>query len=111
MPKLTIHALDMAIGHSANGLSFRLYLPNGQERAYVTNKAGRTTDPLLEETDFEAGVYKLIFDLKRYYATQLDQPTAVFCDHITIEFNILKDQSYHIPLLITPWSYSVYRGC
>jgi 5-hydroxyisourate hydrolase len=114
MGQLTTHILDTANGIPAAGVDIRLYAVQG-ERALrasaVTNSDGRSEHPLLEGEAMETGEYELEFDIGAYFKTQgieLEEPA--FLDTVVIRFSILADQRYHVPLLVSPWSYSTYRG-
>lgn len=75
----------------------------------TTNSDGRTDGPLLGAEEMKAGAYELVFFVKNYFAGRgLD---CVFLDEVPVRFSIFDaTASYHVPLLVTPWSYSTYRG-
>ena len=77
-----------------------------------TNGDGRCPKPLLESSDFRAGRYSLVFHVSEYFRSRgVDLPDPPFLDRVTVEFGIGDPTShYHVPLLVTPWSYSTYRG-
>ncbi|MBE9146710.1 hydroxyisourate hydrolase [Planktothrix mougeotii] len=116
--KLTTHVLDTANGRPAANLTIELWQINIetgeriQLKIVVTNSDGRTDNPLLTETEFQAGIYELVFAVGDYFKTQyqsLSQP--LFLDQIPIRFGIADSTAaYHVPLLVSPWSYSTYRG-
>jgi len=115
MGKLTTHVLDTALGKPAKGLAIELFAITGETRrclgAFVTNADGRVDRPLLDAAGFKTGVYELLFHAGEY----LDrvQPSAGsprFLDQIPIRFGIDQDSHYHVPLLLSPYSYSTYRG-
>ena len=114
MGRLTTHILDTAHGGPAAGVGVRLYAV-GEAREQVasatTNEDGRTPRPLVEGDVMTSGVYELEFDIGDYFRTRgarLAEPA--FLDTVVIRFAICADEDYHVPLLVSPWSYSTYRG-
>ena len=77
-----------------------------------TNKDGRLDSPLLQGDAFQVGSYELIFQAGQYFAdTSLSIASPPFVDEVVLRFGIAAaDQHYHVPLLVSPWSYSTYRG-
>lgn len=110
MAKLTIHVLDMLAGVSANQISVEVITPAGVSKTIKTGLDGRAAKPILEDDAFPAGVYQMIFDLKSYFLGCGFKEEDFFMDRAIIEFKVLPNSSYHLPLIITPWSYSIYRG-
>ena len=117
MGRLTTHVLDTAHGKPAHDLRIELFaLPEvaGPERLadVTTNADGRCDAPLLDGASFEAGRYQLVFHAGAYFdALGLDLPEPKFLDEVVIRFGIADgDQHYHVPLLLSPYSYSTYRG-
>lgn len=113
MGRLTTHVLDTANGCPAAGMAFALYR-RGTEQALArgnTNADGRCDAPLLEGA-LEAGRYELRFGVADYFRTQGSVlPDPPFLDEVTLAFGISDPQGhYHVPLLVSPWSYSTYRG-
>ncbi|HZW58723.1 MAG TPA: hydroxyisourate hydrolase [Woeseiaceae bacterium] len=114
MGKLTTHVLDTAAGRPGSGMAVELYaLAAGRRRvaSTVTNEDGRTDAPLLQDDGFRAGEYELVFAVADYFrqrGAELDDPP--FLDTVVIRFSLARDQHYHVPLLVSPWSYSTYRG-
>ncbi|MDJ0906259.1 MAG: hydroxyisourate hydrolase [Woeseiaceae bacterium] len=114
MGKLTTHVLDTASGIPAAGVDIRLYaLEGGRElrAAAVTNDDGRTEQPLLADEVLVTGDYELEFDVGDYFrrrGAELDDPA--FLNTVVIRFAVRKGEHYHVPLLVSPWSYSTYRG-
>ena len=108
--KLTTHVLDNARGAPAQGVEISLHRIDGQVRvplgSATTNADGRTDAPLAEAP--ETGWYELTFGVAAYFATH---GTAAFYDEITVRF-LIDDpaRNYHVPLLLSPWGYSTYRG-
>jgi 5-hydroxyisourate hydrolase len=116
MGKLSTHVLDTAQGKPGAGVEIELYAINASQRTLlkrdVTNQDGRCSAPLLEGEAMQPGQYELVFAAGDYFAAQgLALPTPRFVDRVTIAFGIAHaDQNYHVPLVVTPWSYSTYRG-
>ena len=114
MGRLTTHILDTANGKPAGNVALRLFAI-GETRAMcasaVTNDDGRTEAPLLEGDAMQAGLYELEFDVGSYFSAQgnlMSDPP--FLDTVVIRFSVRSDEHYHVPLLVSPWSYSTYRG-
>ena len=115
MGRLTTHVLDTAAGRPAAGLKVELYRPAdgaGAIASAVTNADGRTAQPLLEGADFTPGNYELRFhagDYHRRVGTPVQEPP--FLDVIPIRFGISDaDGHYHVPLLLSGYGYTTYRG-
>ncbi|MEB3268652.1 MAG: hydroxyisourate hydrolase [Leptolyngbya sp.] len=116
--KLTTHVLDTAQGRPAANMAIELWClaPAGDVKSLMTttqtNADGRTDAPLLIGEDFIPGVYEIAFDVQSYFATQhLDLPDPPFLGWVPIRFGIADvNAHYHVPLLVSPWSYSTYRG-
>jgi len=116
MGKLSTHVLDTAHGRPGAGVKVELYAMSADGRALiktaVTNRDGRCDEPLLEGIFVQPGQYELVFHAGDYFAAQgVDLPSPRFLDRIAIAFGIADAaQNYHVPLVMTPWSYSTYRG-
>ncbi|SRR5258708_22945982 len=116
MGHLSTHVLDTVRGRPAAGVAVRLYAWNGNERRLLksatTNTDGRTDAPLLSGSDFAVGVYELVFSAGDYHRAHGDQlPTPPFLDEVVVRFGVANSSSnYHVPLLLSPYSYSTYRG-
>ncbi len=116
--QLTTHVLDTAQGRPAAGLTVELWAlgRSGEERrllkTVVTDAGGRTGAPLLEGDALAAGVYELVFDVGAYFAAQGPAGAAPpFLDRVPVRFGIADPAAhYHVPLLVSPWAYSTYRG-
>jgi 5-hydroxyisourate hydrolase len=116
MGKLTTHVLDTARGKPAAGVVIWLYRVTGNSHKkiaeVVTNADGRTDGPLLEGKALTEGSYELVFHAGDYLrATGQAAAGILFLDQIPIRFGITDaDAHYHVPLLISPFAYSTYRG-
>lgn len=113
---LTTHVLDTARGVPAEGLRIDLFRIEGAGRAHlhstVTNADGRTDAPILPQGQFVPGIYELVFHAGAYLDATGAAPEAPrFLDVIPIRFGISDGEShYHVPLLLSPFGYSTYRG-
>ena len=115
MGRLTTHVLDTAQGCPAANVDVVLYqlAPERQELARSrTNIDGRLDNPILEGEAFVPGVYELVFSAGTYFRAQIpDLPDPLFVDQVVLRFGIADGgQHYHVPLLVSAWSYSTYRG-
>ena len=116
MGRLTTHVLDTALGKPAKGVRIELFrLDNGEAvsvKAAETNDDGRCDAPLLEGDAFVNGRYQLVFHAGAYLdALGIDLPEPKFLDEVVIRFGISESgQHYHVPLLLSPFGYSTYRG-
>src|SRR3954466_11203293 len=112
MTRLTTHVLDLSAGTPAAGMRIELRSGSVVLADVRTNSDGRCAQPLLEGADFRAGRYSLIFHVSEYFkARGVQLPDPPFLDRVVVEFGISDATShYHVPLLVTPWSYSTYRG-
>jgi hydroxyisourate hydrolase len=117
MARLTTHVLDTAQGRPAAGMRVELgrVRPDGGTQriaAAVTNADGRTDKPLLEGAMLEAGSYELLFHVGAYFKAQrLAASEPPFLDAVPVRFSVADGRgNYHVPLLVSPWSYSTYRG-
>jgi 5-hydroxyisourate hydrolase len=111
--KLTTHVLDIAHGRPAAGMALALIrLSDGKVLKYVvTNADGRVDQPLLEGDEFEFGKFELLFNVADYFinlGVSLADPA--FLDQVPIRFGISERRHYHVPLLVSPFSFSTYRG-
>ena len=113
---LTTHVLDTAHGVPAAGMTIELFSIDGDNRTLVkstvTNRSGRCDSPLLEGEDSRVGVWELVFHTAGYFTDQgVELPNPPFLDRVTLRFGIADAaEHYHVPLLVSPWSYSTYRG-
>ncbi|WP_198970465.1 hydroxyisourate hydrolase [Xylophilus sp. ASV27] len=113
---LSTHVLDTMHGCPAAGMAVALYTTAGDSATLVKrltlNQDGRTDGPLYGDGELRAGTYRLEFDVAGYFAARgvaLPQPN--FLGQVRLDFGVADTrQHYHVPLLVSPWSYSTYRG-
>lgn len=116
MGRLSTHVLDTMHGKPAAGVEIELYAVDGETRRLVkratTNADGRTDAPLLIGEDYKPGAYELVFHVGAYFkAKGAVLPEPAFLDAVPIRFAMAEaDGHYHVPLLVSPWSFSTYRG-
>jgi 5-hydroxyisourate hydrolase len=114
MGRLTTHVLDTARGRPGAGVQVKLFSLDGGRHlvaSAVTNADGRTDAPLLDDETFRDGSYEIEFGVGRYFAAAgLEQGEPPFLDDVVIRCSLAAGQNYHVPLLVSPWSYSTYRG-
>ena len=111
---LTTHVLDTARGCPAQGIAITLYRCDDTKvrlASAVTNADGRTDAPILPEDAFAPGTYELLFEVGAYLrATGQGGEGALFLDAVPIRFSMAEAAHYHVPLLLSPFGYSTYRG-
>ena len=112
---LTTHVLDTARGRPAEGLQIELFRIEGTARtsveSLVTNSDGRTDNPILPTDSFKLGTYELVFNVGDYLDIKgPGREQERFFDVIPVRFKIAEDSHYHVPLLLSPFGYSTYRG-
>lgn len=114
---LSTHVLDTMHGTPAAGMGVELYATNGGSATLVKrfqlNADGRDPDgQLFDNASLKRGTYRLVFDVAAYFrARGVALPDPPFLDRVSLDFGIAHtDQHYHVPLLVSPWSYSTYRG-
>ena len=113
---LTTHVLDTARGCPAAGLKIELIRHEPESgpialQTTITNADGRTNGPILPQDAFKLGSYELIFHAGAYLRAQGQiEEAAVFLDMIPIRFEMRSADHYHVPLLLSPYGYSTYRG-
>ncbi len=116
MAKLSTHVLDTHGGKPAANMAFSLWRQHGTDwqllGEFRTNADGRCDQALLEAEAMQAGVYQLRFQAGEYFLQQgLNLAEPMFVNQVVLQFGITDTtQNYHVPLLLTPWSYSTYRG-
>jgi 5-hydroxyisourate hydrolase len=130
MGRLTTHVLDTAHGRPGAGIRIELYRLDGRTdgtarelaardlsarnlvASATTNADGRCDQPLLEGAGFLAGSYELVFHAGTYFAGRgMSLPAPAFLDEVVIRFGVASAaEHYHVPLLLSPYGYSTYRG-
>jgi len=115
MGRLTTHVLDTAQGCPAGSVEVALYRQQGDfvlVKTDRTNDDGRLDTPILEGDEFQPGVYQIVFQAGDYFRNSNSElPEPAFVDEVVLRFGIADaDSHYHVPLLVSPWSYSTYRG-
>ncbi|HNW02228.1 MAG TPA: hydroxyisourate hydrolase [Burkholderiaceae bacterium] len=114
---LSTHVLDTMHGCPAAGMAVALYTTHGDSatlvKRFVLNQDGRNPDGLLyDNASLRAGTYRLVFDVQGYFRDRgVVLPEPNFLNRVSLDFGVAHtDQHYHVPLLVSPWSYSTYRG-
>jgi 5-hydroxyisourate hydrolase len=114
---LSTHVLDTMHGCPAGGMAVALFTTMGDVASHVKsftlNADGRNPDGLLyDSATLKAGTYRLVFDVAAYFkALGIVLPEPNFLNRVSLDFGIARpDEHYHVPLLVSPWSYSTYRG-
>ena len=116
MTKLTTHVLDIYSGKPGKGIKVDLYYYKDDEQknkinSIVLNNDGRSDQALIEGASFKEGKYELIFFVGDYFKKINGISKIPFLDDVVIKFGISNiEEHYHVPLLVSPWSYSTYRG-
>lgn len=114
MGRITTHVLDTAAGRPAAGLKVILTRLDGTPKVLaetVTNADGRCDAPLLEGASFAAGQYEITFHVGEYFRRSgAELPNPAFLDIVPLRFGVSEDAHYHVPLLVSPFAYSTYRG-
>ncbi len=114
--KLTTHVLDNAVGRPAAGMGIKLFKFDGERRellkSVTTNADGRCDEPLLQGEAFVPAIYELEFDVGEYYRGLIvSSSNPEFLGTVPVRFGIGDKMShYHVPLLVSPFAYSTYRG-
>jgi 5-hydroxyisourate hydrolase len=115
MGRLSTHVLDTSRGRPGAGMAFALYRIEGEARVKlaegVTNADGRAPKALLEGDAFKPGRYMLVYQVAAYFrALGVSLPEPPFLDEVTLSFGMAEDGHYHVPLLVSPFGYTTYRG-
>ena len=114
---LSTHVLDTMIGAPASGMAVAFFTTGGGiamlVKQFTLNSDGRNPDGLLyDNASLKVGTYRLVFDVAAYFkARGVTLPEPNFLNAVTIDFGVADAGAhYHVPLLVSPWSYSTYRG-
>ena len=114
MTKLTTHCLDTFSGKPGKGIKVDVYSVSSKREkinSVILNSDGRSDKPLIEGSSFKEGEYELIFFVGDYFNKLTNLPKIPFLNEVTIRFGVSNSKEhYHVPLLVSPWSYSTYRG-
>ena len=114
MTKLTTHCLDTFSGKPAKGIKVEVYSISGKREklnSTILNDNGRSDKPLIEGTVFKEAQYELIFFVGDYFKNITTLSKTPFLNEVVIRFGVSNSKEhYHVPLLVSPWSYSTYRG-
>ena len=112
MTKLTTHALDTYSGKPAKGMKVDIYFISEKKekiKSIILNNDGRPDEVLIEPT--KIGNYELVFHVGEYFKKIIELQNPNFLNEVSIKFGISNPkEKYHVPLLVSPWSYSTYRG-
>ena len=115
MTKLTTHVLDVYSGKPGKGIKVDLYYVKNDKReklnSVILNNNGRTDQALVDGANFKEGQYEIVFFVGDYFKKITEVPKIPFLDDVVVKFGISNTKEhYHVPLLVSPWSYSTYRG-
>ncbi|KAA9028583.1 hydroxyisourate hydrolase [Niallia endozanthoxylica] len=117
MTGITTHILDLTHGTPASHVKIELFIQEGTSgwkhlKTTATNDDGRLDVPLLTEEEMKIGVYELIFHIGEYFRRKdIPLPDPPFLELVPVRFGISDvNRHYHVPLLVSPWGYQVYRG-
>ena len=115
MTKLTTHVLDVYSGKPGKGIKVDLYYVKNDKReklnSVILNNDGRTDQALVDGANFKEGQYEIVFFVGDYFKKITEGPKIPFLDDVVVKFGISNTKEhYHVPLLVSPWSYSTYRG-
>ena len=114
MTKLTTHCLDTFSGKPAKGIKVDIYTVSGKKEkinSTILNNNGRSDKALLEGNNIKEGEYELVFFVGDYFKNIPNLPKIPFLNEVIIRFGVSNSKEhYHVPLLVSPWSYSTYRG-
>jgi 5-hydroxyisourate hydrolase len=114
---LSTHVLDTMHGIPAAGMEVALFTTKGEQatlvKKFTLNEDGRNPDGLLyDSASLRSGTYRLVFDVAGYFKSRgVTLPQPSFLDKVSLDFGVAHtNEHYHVPLLVSPWSYSTYRG-
>ena len=112
MTKLTTHALDIYSGKPAKGMKVDVYFVSDKRekiKSVVLNNDGRPDEVLVET--IKTGNYELVFHVGEYFKKIIELQNPTFLNEVSVKFGVSNPkEKYHVPLLVSPWSYSTYRG-
>ena len=112
--RLTTHVLDTTRGKPASGMRLDLLMVHGDHSHHIlsthTNADGRVDRPLLEGDQFHPGIFELTFHVGQYFERLGTEIEHQFLDIVPIRFTMAEEAHYHVPLLVSPYAYSTYRG-
>ena len=112
--RLTTHVLDTMHGKPASGMRFDLLMLHGDHSHHLltsnTNEDGRAPGPLLEGEHLHLGGYELVFHVGQYFERLGVELATPFLDLVPVRFTMTEAAHYHVPLLVSPFAYSTYRG-
>lgn len=112
--RLTTHVLDTTHGRPAAGVRVELLRLQGEQSERLvsiqTNSDGRTDEPLLAGEHFKLGTYELVFHVGQYFQRLNTRTESPFLDVVPVRFSLAEIKHYHVPLLVSPFGYSTYRG-
>ena len=112
MTKLTTHALDIYSGKPAKGMKVDVYVVSEKRekiKSVVLNNDGRPDEVLVET--IKTGNYELVFHVGEYFKKIVELKNPTFLNEVSVKFGVSNPkEKYHVPLLVSPWSYSTYRG-
>jgi 5-hydroxyisourate hydrolase len=113
--RITLHALDVYSGKPAANMRVDVSVLDGENykllKSVNTTVNGRPEAPVLSGEDLKVGEYELLFHVADYYSgLGAKLPSPPFLSKVPVRFAVFEPAAYHIPLLLTPWSYSTYRG-
>jgi 5-hydroxyisourate hydrolase len=112
--RLTTHVLDTMHGKPARGMRLELHYVHGDHTHHITdsytNADGRVDQPLLEGSQFNKGEFEIRFHVGQYFERLGVEIETTFLDVVPVRFTISEESHYHVPLLVSPFSYSTYRG-
>lgn len=117
MPSLSTHVLDLYSGAPAQAVQIELYYQQENEpmkllKTVVTNADGRCDELLLSDQEWKQGTYELVFHIEQYFKEkEVTLPSPNFLSTVPVRFSMTESAThYHVPLLVTPWGYQIYRG-
>ena len=115
MTKLTTHVLDIYSGKPGKGIKVDVYYFSKDQKnkinSIILNTDGRSEQALVDGKDFKEGKYEIVFFVGENFKKIIDNSKIPFLDDVVIKFGISNiEEHYHVPLLVSPWSYSTYRG-